>query len=57
MTVEDEEFALLTRRVMDWAEDSAGGRVVSVLEGGYNLATLGGAVAAHVAALADVEDE
>ena len=56
-TITDREFALLTRRVMDWAEDFAGGRIVSVLEGGYNLDTLGSAVAAHVRALARIDDE
>ena len=50
-TLSDKEFALLTRRVMGWAETYAGGRLVSVLEGGYNLGTLGGAVAAHVGEL------
>jgi acetoin utilization deacetylase AcuC-like enzyme len=47
----DEDFAALTRRVKQWAGDYAGGRLISILEGGYNLETLGGAVAAHVAAL------
>ena len=56
-TLTDPEFALLTRRVMDWADDYAGGRIVSVLEGGYNLETLGGSVAAHVGALASVDEE
>jgi acetoin utilization deacetylase AcuC-like enzyme len=37
---------------MDWARDYADGRIVSILEGGYNLGTLGGAVAAHVKTLA-----
>jgi acetoin utilization deacetylase AcuC-like enzyme len=50
-TVTDEEFAALTRPVMDYARAYAGGRLVSVLEGGYNLATLGGVVAAHVKGL------
>jgi acetoin utilization deacetylase AcuC-like enzyme len=36
---------------MDLAETSAGGRVVSVLEGGYDLQGLQESVAAHVAAL------
>ncbi len=38
---------------MDWARDHAGGRIVSILEGGYNLRTLGQAVAAHMGTLAD----
>ena len=56
-TLVDDEFALLTRRVMEWAEDYSSGRIVSVLEGGYNLRTLGGAVAAHVKTLAAYDDE
>lgn len=47
----DEDFAEMTRLVMGIAERHAGGRVVSVLEGGYGLGILGGAVAAHVGAL------
>ncbi|HVX86811.1 MAG TPA: histone deacetylase [Phycisphaerae bacterium] len=47
----DADFAELTRRVMGYGRDYAGGRVLSVLEGGYNPGTLGGAAAAHVGAL------
>ena len=36
---------------MDIAEQSAGGRVVSVLEGGYDLQGLKESVAAHLTAL------
>jgi len=36
---------------MDIAEQSAGGRVVSMLEGGYDLQGLSRSVAAHVTAL------
>jgi acetoin utilization deacetylase AcuC-like enzyme len=36
---------------MEVAEKSAGGRVVSVLEGGYDLQGLKESVAAHVTAL------
>lgn len=50
-TLSDEDFAALTRRVRQYADAHAGGRLLSVLEGGYNLSTLGGAVAAHVGAL------
>jgi acetoin utilization deacetylase AcuC-like enzyme len=56
-TLEDEHFGMLTRRVMEWAEDYSLGRIISVLEGGYNLATLGGAVAAHVKTLAAYDEE
>ena len=50
-TLHDEDFQALTRIVKDWAKTHAGGKVVSILEGGYNLETLGGVAAAHVAAL------
>ncbi len=47
----DEEFAALTRDVVAIAEEHAQGRLVSILEGGYNPAGLASAVAAHVAEL------
>ncbi|HLI86806.1 MAG TPA: histone deacetylase [Bryobacteraceae bacterium] len=50
-TLTDRDFTDLTRAVMAIAEEHAGGRLVSVLEGGYNLAGLGSAAAAHVEAL------
>jgi acetoin utilization deacetylase AcuC-like enzyme len=36
---------------MDLADRCAGGRVISLLEGGYDLQALGNSVAAHVGAL------
>ncbi len=51
-TLTDEDFADLTRAVMEIADRSAAGRVVSVLEGGYSLPGLASAAAAHVAVLA-----
>ena len=51
MGVTDEGFAALTRVVMDIADASAGGRIVSMLEGGYDLDALASAAAAHVTAL------
>jgi acetoin utilization deacetylase AcuC-like enzyme len=50
-TLSDADFAELTRMMMDIADRHAGGRVVSVLEGGYNLAGLASAAAAHVSEL------
>ncbi len=47
----DEDFAEMTRLVMGIAARHAGGRVVSLLEGGYGLEGLGAAVAAHVGTL------
>jgi acetoin utilization deacetylase AcuC-like enzyme len=50
--LEIEDFDLLTRDVLAVAEVHAGGRVVSILEGGYNLSILAGCVEAHLRALA-----
>ncbi len=47
------DYARLTHLVCDLAERHAHGRVVAVLEGGYNLTALGASVAAHLQALAD----
>jgi len=47
-----EDFGWVTRKLMDLADTSAGGRIVSVLEGGYDLQGLKESVAAHVGALA-----
>jgi len=43
----DDDFANLTQIVLDLAEEHAGGKVVSALEGGYDLNGLGKAAAAH----------
>ena len=51
MQVTTQGFADLTRIVRDIAEQSCGGRLVAVLEGGYNLETLADSVEAHVRAL------
>jgi acetoin utilization deacetylase AcuC-like enzyme len=45
------DFGWVTQKLMDIAERSAGGRIVSVLEGGYDLQGLQESVAAHVTAL------
>jgi acetoin utilization deacetylase AcuC-like enzyme len=47
----EDDFIWATQKIMDVAEESAGGRVVSLLEGGYDLRALGNSVAAHVATL------
>jgi len=49
----EEDYAWVTRRIMDVADQTAKGRIVSVLEGGYDLQGLGNSVAAHVGALAN----
>ena len=47
----DEDFADLTRIVKEMADEYAGGRLVSVMEGGYDLEGLARGVGAHVTAL------
>lgn len=44
----DEDFKQMTRTVKQWAAHACNGRIISSLEGGYNLDTLGGTVRAHV---------
>ena len=47
----DADFADLTRVVLEIADKHAGGRLLSVLEGGYSLTGLAAGVRAHVGAL------
>jgi acetoin utilization deacetylase AcuC-like enzyme len=51
LRLEAEDFGWATRRLMDLADRCAGGRVVSILEGGYSLEGLAKSAAAHVDAL------
>jgi acetoin utilization deacetylase AcuC-like enzyme len=48
------DYRWITERIKDVAKKHAGGRIVSALEGGYNLDALGRSVEAHVRALADL---
>jgi acetoin utilization deacetylase AcuC-like enzyme len=52
LKLEDPDFGSMTKTVMQWADDACEGRVVSCLEGGYNLDTLGDTVRRHVQVLA-----
>lgn len=52
LTLEDKDFVAMTRVVKQWADETCSGRIVSCLEGGYNLETLGKTVAAHLEELA-----
>jgi acetoin utilization deacetylase AcuC-like enzyme len=47
----EDDFVWATQKIMDVADRCAGGRVVSLLEGGYDLRALGNSVAAHVTTL------
>ncbi len=51
LNLKAEDFGWVTKKLMDLADQTAGGRVVSVLEGGYDLQGLQESVAAHVTAL------
>jgi len=51
MRLTEDGFARLTGVVKGLADRLCGGRLVSVLEGGYDLDALAGSVAAHLAAL------
>ncbi len=53
LRLSDGDFAWATRAVMDVAQKLCGARVVSVLEGGYNLGALADCAVAHVETLKD----
>ncbi|MGI3185843.1 histone deacetylase family protein [Nioella aestuarii] len=48
-----EDFAWITRELCTVADETCGGKLVSSLEGGYNLDALAASVAAHVSELMD----
>ena len=47
----EEDFAWITLRLMEIADKHADGRVVSVLEGGYDLSALASSAGVHIQAL------
>jgi acetoin utilization deacetylase AcuC-like enzyme len=51
LMLDEADYAWATERLLEIARRHAGGRVVSTLEGGYDLAALGASAAAHVRAL------
>jgi len=53
MRVSEEAYGEITRRVVEAAERWCGGRVLSLLEGGYDPEGLSASVAEHVAALCE----
>ncbi len=55
MGLVEADYAWMTERIMDVAKEHAGGRIVSCLEGGYNLSALGRSVVAHVKTLAGLD--
>ena len=48
LELDEQDFAWVTRELLAVASDCCGGRVVSVLEGGYDLEALAESTAAHV---------
>jgi acetoin utilization deacetylase AcuC-like enzyme len=51
LMLEDSDFSEMTKEVLRIAEKHGHGRVVGLLEGGYNLNLLGGSVGSHLKAL------
>lgn len=54
MGLVEADYAWITKQLMQVARKHAKGRIVSCLEGGYNLSALGRSVVAHVKALAEL---
>jgi acetoin utilization deacetylase AcuC-like enzyme len=50
----EQDYVWMTQRMKDIAQKYAQGRIVSCLEGGYNLSALSRSVEAHIRVLADV---
>jgi acetoin utilization deacetylase AcuC-like enzyme len=53
--LEDEDFGMLTRGVLRVADELCEGRVVSVLEGGYDLKGLSGGVEQHLREMLEIK--
>lgn len=51
----EEDYAWITRELLNLAKRHCGGKLVSALEGGYNLTALGESVGAHVQELLTVK--
>ena len=51
LVLNNRSMAWITDRICDLADEHTGGRVVSTLEGGYDLDALAASVAAHVRVL------
>jgi acetoin utilization deacetylase AcuC-like enzyme len=55
LALADEDYAWLTEQIVAVAREHAQGRIVSCLEGGYNLAALSRSVVAHLRVLAGID--
>ena len=51
LLLDEADYAWVTEQLLEIARRHADGRLVSTLEGGYDLAALGASVAAHVRVL------
>ncbi len=54
MGLNEQDYAWITQRIKDVAKRHARGRMVSSLEGGYNLGALSRSVEAHIRVMADL---
>jgi acetoin utilization deacetylase AcuC-like enzyme len=54
LLLDESDYTWVTEQLLDIARQHAGGRVVSTLEGGYDLAALAASAAAHVRVLMSV---
>jgi acetoin utilization deacetylase AcuC-like enzyme len=55
MALVEADYAWITRQIMVVAKEHAQGRIVSCLEGGYNLSALARSVVAHLKVLAELD--
>ena len=55
LNLETEDYGWVTRQLCELADRHCGGRVISALEGGYDLQALSDSTAAHVAGLMGIE--
>ncbi len=55
LQLRESDYAWVTRALLEQTQESAQGRCVSALEGGYNLSALGRSAAAHIAVLAGLD--
>ena len=54
MGLTEQDYTWITRQIKEVARRHSKGRIVSALEGGYNLSALGRSVEAHIRVLADL---
>jgi acetoin utilization deacetylase AcuC-like enzyme len=55
MGLVEDDYVWITQQLMAIAKEYCDGKIVSCLEGGYNLSALGRSVAAHLKTLAEIE--